>query len=144
MTKKRHWLWNLLIVVTVISCIIALIIHYQNWIKIESSHIQILSGIYYKEIKFSDIDEVSMVKRIPKMERINGFSAWEKEKGVFKDSLNEERKVFVYVDDLSQSKIKVYQKDSLLLYLNFSDSLKTHELYNLLLEKTEVESKSKN
>jgi len=135
MKKKRHWLWNFLIAMTVIVCILAFTAHYKNWTKIESDHIKILSGVYYKELKFSEIDSIEMVDRIPQMERINGFSAWAKEKGIFKDSLNEKNKVYVYVDNLIHPKIKLVHCDSLKLFFNFSDSTKTQAMYQFLLGK---------
>ena len=76
-----------------------------------------------------------MVPKIPSLDRKNGFSAWEKEKGIFKDSLNEEKLVYVYVDNLEDQKIKLTYNDSLLLFINLSDSLKTKELYLYLEEK---------
>ncbi len=136
--KKRHWLWNLLIVLTISVCIMAFIAHYKNWTKIEGDHMRILSGVYYKEIKFDQIDSVVMVEKIPQMERINGFSAWAKEKGIFKDSLRPDISVRVYVDNLRQPKIKLVQNDSLLLYLNFADSIETQRMYELLSDKIEV------
>ncbi len=68
---------------------------------------EILSGIYYKDLPYSSLNSVDMVDKIPSMERINGFSAWMMEKGVFRDSLKPENKVYVYVDDLSRKKIKI-------------------------------------
>ncbi len=133
--KRRHWLWNILIVLTVVICGLAFIVHYKNWVKVEHDHLRILSGIYYKELPFIEINSVEMVERIPQMERINGFSAWEKEKGVFKDSINPENTVYVYVDNLLHPKIKVVHSDSLKLFLNFSDSLKTAETYQILTAK---------
>lgn len=136
--KKRHWLWNFLIVLTIGVCVLAFIAHYKNWTKIEGDHMRILSGVYYKEIKFDEIDSVIMVEKIPQMERINGFSAWAKEKGIFKDSLRPDISVRVYVDNLRQPKIKLVQNDSLWLYLNFTDSIETQHMYELLSEKIEV------
>lgn len=137
--KKRHWLWNILIVVAVIACTLAFIAHYKNWTKIEGDHIRILSGVYYKELKFSDIDSVLMVDKIPQMERINGFSAWAKEKGIFKDSLSPEISVRVYIDNLRKPKIKMVHNDSLKLYLNFSDSAETQRMFEFLLDKLAAE-----
>ncbi|NAS10769.1 hypothetical protein [Poritiphilus flavus] len=133
--KRRQWLWNILIVLTIVICGLAFIVHYKNWVKVEKDHLRILSGIYYKEVQYVAIDSVKMVERIPQMERINGFSAWEKEKGVFKDSLNPENTVHVYVDNLLHPKIKVVHSDSLKLYINFSDSLETVETYQILTAK---------
>ncbi|MGB5822017.1 MAG: hypothetical protein WBG90_21220 [Saonia sp.] len=132
--KKRHWLWNILIFLTVMVCLLAFTAHYKNWIKIKEDHVRILSGVYYKELKFSDIDSVTMVERIPQMERINGFSAGTKEKGVFKDSLSN-TKTYVYVDNLNHSKIRLVYQDSLKLFLNLSDSTKTYTMYEFLLDK---------
>jgi len=138
--KKRHWLWNLLIVLTIFVCVLAFIAHYKNWTKIEADHIRILSGIYYKELKFSDIDSVLMVDKIPQMDRVNGFSAWAMEKGIFKDSLEPEVNVSVYVDNLRKPKIKMVHNDSLKIYLNLSDSTETHRLYEFLLSKSAGEN----
>ncbi len=133
--KKRHWLWNILIVITIVFCAFAFIVHYKNWAKLEQDHLRILSGIYYKELPYSEIDSVKLVARIPQMERISGFSAGKKEKGVFKDSINPENKVHVYVDNLMHPKIKLVHQDSLKVFLNLSDSLATHKMYISLTSK---------
>lgn len=81
-----------------------------------------------------------MVGKIPPMERLNGFSVLEKEKGLFrefKDSLTT-KKVHVYVDNLSNQKIKMVYNDSSKLYINFVDSLKTQELFTFLKGKIVV------
>jgi len=81
-----------------------------------------------------------MVGKIPPMERLNGFSVLEKEKGLFrefKDSLTT-KKVHVYVDNLSNQKVKVVYNDSSKLYINFVDSLKTQELFTFLKGKIVV------
>jgi hypothetical protein len=130
--KKRHWLWNILLVLTLIVCILAFIAHYKNWTKIEKDHLRILSGVYYKELKFTEIDSVKWVEKIPQMERFHGFSAWTTEKGVFKDSLIENKKVYVFIDNLKNQKIKFVYHDSLHLYINYSDSLETLELYKTI------------
>jgi hypothetical protein len=100
-----------------------------------ADNIQILSGVYYVELPFIAMNEVSMVSKIPSLERKNGFSAWEKEKGIFKDSLNEEKLVYVYVDNLRHQKIRLMYNDSLLLFINLSDSVKTKNLYLYLENK---------
>ncbi|MGI9549769.1 MAG: hypothetical protein ACR2MT_01115 [Aurantibacter sp.] len=129
--KKRYWLWNILIVLTVIVSILAFTAHYKNWTKVEPDNIQILSGIYYQKLKFSELDSVEFVDRIPPMERLTGFSAFDKGKGVyreFKDSLTDE-KVHVFVDNFSQRKIRLVSKDSSQLFINLKDSVKTEELF---------------
>ena len=137
--KKRHWFWNLLIVLTVIVCILSFLAHYKNWIWKKPDRIEILSGVYYMELPFNTMNEVSMVSKIPSLDRKNGFSAWEKEKGIFKDSLNEEKLVYVYVDNLHHQKIRLTYNDSLLLFINLSDSVKTKELYLYLEEKIDAQ-----
>ena len=100
---------------------------------------QILSGFYYQKLDFSEIDSVSLIDRIPPMERLNGFSALDKEKGVFrefKDSLTD-KKVYVYVDNLTQQKIKVVHNDSVRLYFNLKDSLETLQLFDVFKTKLE-------
>lgn len=132
--KKRHWFWNILILLTLVVVLVAFVTHYKNWTKIEANEVKILSGIYYVKLNFSDIDDVTMVPKIPAMERINGFSVKETEKGVFKDSISG-NKAYVYVDKLSSSKIRVSYQDSLRLYLNFTDSTKTASYFQLFQEK---------
>lgn len=139
--RKRHWWWNIVIVLTLVSCILAFVIHFKNWTRTESDHIKILSGIYYQEIAFSEVNTVQMVDRIPALERLNGFSVMQKEKGVFKDSLSQ-TKVYVFIDDLTQQKIRLTHKDSLLLFLNFTDSIKTKTMFDFLNAKAQ-ENKSK-
>ena len=126
--------------ITVLVCLMAFVLHYKNWTKVESDEIKILSGFYYKKLKYSELDSVLMIDKIPPMERLNGFSALEKEKGLFrefKDSLTT-KKVHVYVDNLSNQKIKLVYNDSSKLYINFADSLKTLELFTLLKGKIVV------
>lgn len=129
--RKRHWLWNVLIVITVIFCVLAFVEHYKNWHKIEEGNLKIFSGIYYQKIPLSELDSVLLVDKLPEMERSSGFSWMEREKGVFKDSIAN-TKVYVFVDDLYQQKIKVVHHDSLKLYLNLKDSLETQKLYAIL------------
>lgn len=77
------------------------------------------------------MDSVLLVDKLPEMERSSGFSWKEKEKGVFMDTLTSS-KAYVFVDDLYQQKIKVVHHDTLKLYMNLRDSLKTQELFALL------------
>ncbi|UJH68826.1 hypothetical protein [Allomuricauda sp. SCSIO 65647] len=130
-SRKKHWFWNLLIVLTIIFCMAAFVIHYKNYSSIEEGKFKIYSGIYRQQLPLSEMDSISFVKRIPEMERHNGFSWLAREKGVFKDSLTESR-VYVFVDDLRQQKIRIVHHDSLKLFLNFTDSLETAELYETL------------
>ncbi len=141
--KKRHWLWNILIVLTLLLCLCAFAAHYKNWTRIEPDKMTILSGIYYHDLKFADLDEVEWVDRIPPMVRLNGFSAFEKGKGVyqeFKDTLTD-RKVYVFVDNFEQQKIRLVNKDASQLYLNLKDSLETVEMFDFFKEKIELQSK---
>jgi len=135
--KNRHWLWNLVVVLTVMVCLSALVMHYKNWVKLGPQKMQLLSGFYYEKVSYEAIDSLLFVERIPPMERLNGFSALEKEKGIFrefKDSLTT-NKVHVFVDNISQQKIKMVYKDSLILYLNLKDSVATLNLFHHLVEK---------
>ena len=137
--KKGLWLWNVLAVLTVIACLIAFAMHYKNWTKAQDHRMQILSGFYYQDLKYSELDSVGWVEKIPPMERLNGFSALEKGKGIFrefKDSLTE-KKVYVFVDNYEQAKIKVVHNDSLKLFFNLQDSIETLAMYEMLAEKLE-------
>ena len=136
-SNKRHWFWNLLLVLTVIVCAFALTMHYKNWVSVKSNYIKVMSGFYSQSVDYNELDSVVFVARLPPMERLNGFSALEKEKGVFrefKDSLTD-KKVYVFVDNISQQKIKLVYKDSVKLYLNLKDSVKTLNLFNSLVPK---------
>ncbi len=133
--KKRHWFWNLLLVLTVIVCVFVLAMHYRNWVSVKPDQIRIMSGFYKVNVAYNQLDSVVFVERIPPMERLNGFSALEKEKGIFRefqDSLTD-KKVYVFVDNISQQKIKLVYKDSVKLYLNLKDSVKTLNLFNSLV-----------
>ena len=141
-TKKYHWFWNLLIVLTLVICVLAFVAHSKNWTKVTPDKLQVLSGFYYKELPFAELDSVEWVERIPPMQRLNGFSAFDKGKGLyqeFRDSLTD-KKVYVYVDNFSQQKIRVVYKDSFQLYLNLKDSLETIALFDLLQGKLELEA----
>jgi len=144
MKKTRHWFWNILIVLTLFVCLCAFAAHYKNWTRIEPDKMIILSGIYYHDLKFADLDQVEWVDRIPPMVRLNGFSAFEKGKGVyqeFKDTLTD-RKVYVFVDNFEQQKIRLVNKDESQLYLNLKDSLETIEMFNFFEEKIELQNKN--
>ncbi|MGB5437779.1 MAG: hypothetical protein WBM98_17940 [Maribacter sp.] len=139
MVQQGHRVWNVIIVFTVFICLMAFLAHSKNWTKIEQDQVKILSGFYYKKVKFSQMDSVVWVDKIPPMVRLNGFSAFEKEKGIFrefKDSLTD-KKVNVYVDNLLNQKIKLVYDDSLKLYINYKDSVNTVKLFNLLQGKVE-------
>ncbi len=115
--------------------------HYKNWTRIEPDKMTILSGVYYHDLKFDDLEEVTWVDRIPPMVRLNGFSAFEKGKGVyqeFKDTLTE-KKVYVFVDNFEQQKIHVITKDASQLYLNLKDSTETVEMFDFFKEKIELQ-----
>ncbi len=141
--KHRKGLWNFIIVLTLLVCGTVFAMHYKNWIRQEEDKLTVLSGFYLQQIPYAEINEVSLVKRIPELERINGFSAWEKEKGIFMDSLKPDSWIYVYVDNLYDEKIRLVYKDSMQLYLNLSDSLKTRELLRLLREQKDLQSNSK-
>lgn len=132
--KKRHWLWNVLIVLTLIVCLLAFVAHYKNWDKIEDGQFKIFSGIYHQRISIADMDSILFVEKLPEMERSSGFSWMAKEKGVFKDSIRN-TKVYVFVDDLRQQKIKLVHHDTLQLYFNMQDSLETQKIYAILQSK---------
>jgi len=140
-TKKRHWFWNFILVITLVVCLAAFVMHYKNWVKVEADTIKVLSGFYYAEIGYNELDSVLFVQRIPPMERLNGFSALEKEKGLFrefKDSLTD-NKIHVFVDNISQQKIKLVYKDSVQLYLNLKDSVETVQLHKHLSDKMKAQ-----
>ena len=59
------------------------------------------------------------------------------------DSLKPDNRIYVYVDNLYDEKIRLVYKDSMQLYLNLSDSLKTRELLRLLKEQKDLQSNSK-
>ena len=140
--NKRHWLWNIVIIVTIIICLAAFILHSQNWIREETDSILLISGFYSTEVKYTEILNVSMVSRLPEMERVSGFSVWAVEKGIFKDTLQGLEEIRVYVDDLKLPKIKVERKENSMIFFNFKDSLRTVAYFELLSGKiTESEPK---
>lgn len=141
--KKKHWFWNILIVLTVIICLCAFAAHYKNWTRIEPDKMTILSGIYYHDLRFEDLEEVEWVDKISPMVRLNGFSAFEKGKGVyqeFKDTLTD-RKVYVFVDNFENQKIHLINSDSSQLFLNMKDSLETVEMFEFFKSKIELQNK---
>ena len=129
--RKKHWLWNVLIILTLALCVLVFVEHYKNWHKIEEGDFKIFSGIYYQKIPLTELDSVLLVDKLPEMERSSGFSWMEKEKGVFVDSISQ-TKVYDFVDDLYQQKIKLVHHDSLKMYVNLRDSLETEKLFSIL------------
>ncbi len=134
--KNRSWIWNILIFITLVCCALAFGLHYQNWVTLEKDSFKVVSGIYRQKIPVSEITGINFVPKIPEMERKNGFSWLAKEKGVFLDSITGAN-VYVFVDDLRQQKIEVLHHDSLVLYFNLADSVKTKALYDSLVSKIE-------
>ncbi len=130
---KKNLFWNGVVIFTLIICVFAFVLHYKNWVTFEEGHFQVVSGIYKQRVPLSEIDSVSWVEKIPKMERQSGFSWLAKEKGIFKDSLSN-AEVSVFVDDLKQPKIRLLHHDSLLLYINLSDSIQSHLLFQDLVK----------
>jgi hypothetical protein len=137
---RRHWILNILIVLAVLCSLAAFVIHSKNWTRLQEGRMRILSGLYYQEVPFSELDSVLWKERIPQMERNHGFSFWAREKGVFVDSLHPGRPVYVFVDDLRQHKIKVRYRDTMVLYLNFSDSLETQAMFQVLENEMKLRS----
>lgn len=133
--RKSSWLLNLLIVLTLLGVTMAYTAHYKNWTKMDRESFRVFSGVYYLKIPFLEMDSIQMVDKIPSMERINGFSVKEIEKGVFKEDSIGQAKVYVFVDKLSHSKIRMVYQDSLKMYLNLPDSTATKTLYHYLLSK---------
>jgi len=129
--KKSNWFWNFVIVLTLAGCILAFVLHYKNWVKIEEGNFMVTSGIYSQKIPRSEINGIEFVSRIPKMERKNGFSWLAKEKGVFLDSISGNQ-TYVFVDDLRREKLKMMYSDSLILYFNLADSLETIKYFETL------------
>ncbi|MEZ2413912.1 hypothetical protein ACA086_03035 [Muriicola sp. E247] len=132
--RKRHWLWNTLIALTIVICLAAFILHSKNWIRQEEGGFTLISGFYYSEIRYDSIEKVSMVPRIPEMKRESGFSAWAIEKGIFRDTVQGLEGIRVYVDNLKNPKIILEQGGSPPIYFNFKDSLETVLFYDKLIE----------
>jgi hypothetical protein len=132
MKKKNNLFWNSILGLTIIACIVAFVLHYKNYSSIDASNFKIYSGIYRQNIPLSALDSISWVERLPEMERRNGFSWLAKEKGVFNDSLTQ-TKTYVFIDDLRHKKIRLVHHDSLKIYVNFTDSLKTQQLYQKII-----------
>jgi hypothetical protein len=139
---KRHWMLNLLIVLTVIICLLVFASHSRNWTRLQEDRMQLLTGLYFLDLPYRELDGVAWKEKVPVMERLHGFSFWAREKGVFVDSLLPEQEVYVLVDDLRQHKIKIRYRDSLTIFLNFADSLETHSMYEFLSEKLHDKSSS--
>jgi hypothetical protein len=135
--KKGFWVWNLLLGFTVVICALAFLSHSKNWIKLKDDRMRIISGFYIKNLDFAVLDSVIMVERLPPMIRLSGFSAFDKGKGIykeFKDTLTD-KKVFVFIDNFSNQKIRLVKKDSDQLFVNLKDSLETDKLFQFLQAK---------
>ena len=131
--KKINRFWNVIIVLTLVGCIYAFVVHYKNWTKIENDELYVTSGIYNQKVALAEISAFEFVPKLPQMERKNGFSWLAREKGVFLDSITGHT-VYVFVDDLRQQKLRIQFQDSLQLYLNLADSLETQKIYESIKE----------
>ncbi|WP_299798322.1 hypothetical protein [uncultured Maribacter sp.] len=137
-SSKKNWIWTITLIVTIIGCAAVLILHVKNWVTNDEISLGLRSGFYNIEIPLNELDSVVFVERIPPMQRLHGFSALEKEKGVFrefKDSLTD-KKVHVFVDNINQNKVKLVYKDSSYVYFNLKDSVETVQLFQKLSAKT--------
>ena len=137
---KKNWVWTITLILTVMLCVFVLVLHVKNWVDNDVDNLKLRSGFYALEIPFSQLDSVVFVERIPPMQRLHGFSALEKEKGIFrqfKDSLTE-KKVYVFVDNINQQKVKLVYKDSSLVFFNLKDSVETLRLVDKISSKINV------
>jgi len=137
-SSKKNWIWTITLIITVVCCAAVLILHVKNWVTSDNNTLGLRSGFYNVEIPLSELDSVVFVERIPPMQRLHGFSALEKEKGVFrefKDSLTD-KKVHVFVDNINQNKVKLVYKDSSYVYFNLKDSVETVQLFQKLSTNT--------
>ena len=141
--RRRNIFWNGIIVLALVLCLCAFALHYKNWTSWEGSVFSVYSGIYSEEIVVSDVQAIDWEPKLPQMERKNGFSWLAKEKGIFKDSVTGS-KVYVFVDDLKQRKLKLSYNDSLQLYFNAADSLETQLIYDRLMMKLDSLKDMKN
>ena len=139
-SSKKNWIWTITLIVTIICCAAVLILHVKNWVTSDANTLGLRSGFYNIEIPLNELDSVVFVERIPPMQRLHGFSALEKEKGIFrefKDSLTD-KKVHVFVDNINQNKVKLVYKDSSYVYFNLKDSVETVQLFQKLSSNTGV------
>ena len=137
-SSKKNWIWTITLIVTIICCAAVLILHVKNWVTSDVNTLGLRSGFYNVEIPLNELDSVVFVERIPPMQRLHGFSALEKEKGIFrefKDSLTD-KKVHVFVDNINQNKVKLVYKDSSYIYFNLKDSVETVQLFQKLSANT--------
>lgn len=133
-SSKKNWVWTIALIITVIVCAFVLTLHIKNWVDDDVNSLSLRSGFYNVEIQLNELDSVVFVERIPPMQRLHGFSAFDKEKGVFrefKDSLTD-KKVRVFVDNINQNKVKLVYKDSAYVYFNLKDSVETVQLFQKL------------
>ncbi|WP_282112525.1 hypothetical protein [Maribacter stanieri] len=133
-SSKKNWVWTIALIITVIVCAFVLTLHIKNWVDDDVNSLSLRSGFYNVEIPLNELDSVVLVERIPPMQRLHGFSAFDKEKGVFrefKDSLTD-KKVRVFVDNINQNKVKLVYKDSAYVYFNLKDSVETVQLFQKL------------
>ena len=133
-SSKKNWVWTIALIITVIVCAFVLTLHIKNWVDDDVNSLSLRSGFYNVEIPLNELDSVVLVERIPPMQRLHGFSAFDKEKGVFrefKDSLTD-KKVRVFVDNINQNKVKLVYKDSTYVYFNLKDSVETVQLFQKL------------
>lgn len=133
--KKRKGIWNVLIVLTLGFCGLVFAAHMKNWKQVKTNELRVLSGFYYVNVPYTEVKELEWSDRVPYLHRRHGFSAGQWEKGVYRDSTQPGLRAWVLVDDWMQPKLRIAWGDSLLLYLNFQDSLETQALYGELQER---------
>ncbi len=133
--RKKHWLWNVVIGLTVLVCLAAFILHSKNWVKEEEKGFTLITGFYSSEVNYKEVESIGIVPRIPEMERESGFSVWGVEKGIFRDTLESLEGIRVYVDELKYPKIVLHLRGSAPIYFNFRDSLETDLFYRKLSDR---------
>lgn len=140
--EPKSGFWNGLIILTLVLCALIFAAHMKNWKRVGPDGMRLLSGFYYLEVPFDELREVEWSERVPYLNRRHGFSAGQWEKGSYRDSAQPGLKAWVLVDDWEQPKLRIAWRDSLLLYLNFRDSLETDGLHQILQERLKATSRT--
>ncbi len=100
----------------------------ESDIEITKERIEV-SGLYHFSIKMKDIDSIKVVDELPKFVlRTNGFDVGVVKKGFFKTEKGEIYKLSLHTN--KKPYIKIYHSTDQILFLNYSDSVRTLQLFD--------------
>ncbi|NDV82884.1 hypothetical protein D0T87_12965 [Bacteroides sp. 51] len=119
-------------VIAIIVFVVVVRIHSTEAnVSIEGEEIRI-EGSYGERFSLDDLSQVNLVDTLPVIKsRTDGYSFASVKKGYFRTESGERIKLFLHVAD--GPFLKIQRKDDIPVFINYSDSSKTQQVYKEIL-----------